>query len=91
MIQAEYGTDVGAADARAAGGEEVCSVHALSPYPAQSVEQDRGEDEQADKHAFKKTPDEAADLAQIYGDDQRVFELLSGFHAVFSMNELHEA
>ena len=50
------------------------SVHALPLYPAKSVEQDRGEDEQADEHAFKKTPDEVSDLAQIYGDDQRVTE-----------------
>lgn len=50
------------------------SVHALPLYPAKSVEQDRGEDEQADQHAFKKAPDEVSDLAQIYGDDQRVTE-----------------
>ena len=67
------------------------SVHALPLYPAKPVEQDRGEDEQADQHAFKKTPDEVSDLAQIYGDDQGVFELLSGFHAVFSMNKRHKA
>ena len=61
-------------DACASSGEEVCSAHALPLYPSQSVEQDRREDEQADKHALEETPDEVSDLAQIYGDDQRVTE-----------------